>query len=66
MNVVGPTEMHVSAEPCVCTVCGKNLHMGDTLYIGRAQGQHIRACSMPCFKKCVKAIKAEKPDVPAI
>ena len=60
VHVTGPMTMTVSQDDRKCSVCDKSLKVGDDLFIGRANGQHIRACSMQCFKKFCKSLKTDE------
>ena len=58
MLVRGPLEVK-SSNAYVCTCCGREVDASCALYLGRAAGQMVRACSMACFKKQVRRIKDE-------
>lgn len=56
MVVRGPLEMR-STDAYRCTCCARTVEGGGALYLGRAAGRMVRACSMACFKRQVRDIK---------
>lgn len=63
MVVRGPLEMRCT-NGYTCGACGKKVEAGSVLFLGRAAGRGIHACSQECFDALVGAAGRVAPPVP--